>query len=210
MLVYLIVFLKAPPHVYLPVLAWPLALALVLPAQRGNGRVGAIALGVAALVAAGAAVHAVAFQRDESAEGRAREQAYVGEAGALAGSPERLYVLWSTFPYHVADPLAPPGALPPARFLALGWPQRTPITARVLAARGHVDLIAALADPRTRLVAPAQAAAWVEQYAQRHHSLSLQLVPEATVAGLAVLRPRRPSAGAAADRVLRSEPPVPE
>ena len=44
---------------------------------------GQVALGVAALVAAGAAAHAVAFQRDESAEGRAREQAYVGEAGAL-------------------------------------------------------------------------------------------------------------------------------
>ena len=44
----------------------------------------------------------------------------------------------------------------------------------MLAARGHVDLIAALADPRTRLVAPVQAAAWVEQYAERHHGLALQ------------------------------------
>jgi hypothetical protein len=211
-LVYLAAFRKAPPHVYLPVLASPLALALVLPRQRWAGGALRAALAVALAVAGAAAAWSLAFQRAESEEGRAREEAYRAGLDPLRAPPERFYVLWSTFPYHVVSPLAsldPRGA---ARFLALGWPQRTPAARRMLAARGYDDVLAALGDARTRLVAPVEAGGWIEQYARRHRGRDLRLVPEGTIAGMAVFRCAGGAfaGGPAAERVLRSAPAVSE
>jgi hypothetical protein len=208
-LVHLIVFRKAPPHVYLPVLAWPLALATVLPASSMASRTGRVAQGAAAVAAAVASVWALAFQRAESAEGRTRERSWVQAVEPLRAAPDRTYVLWSTFPYHVGDPLRAPAALPAARFVALGWPARTPAARATLAALGHADVVSALGDPRARLLAPPETAVWVEQYARRHRGRDLVLVPEGAVPGLAVFR-AAPAAGEAAERVLRSEPAVPE
>jgi hypothetical protein len=209
-LAYLIVFRKAPPHVYLPVLAFPLALALVLPAARPSAVPARMALWLAIVLAGAGGVRALALQRAESVEGQAREVTYARGLEPLRDAQERLVVMWSTFPYHVAGPFSAPGTVLPAHFVALGWPQGTPAAALTLARFGHSDLIAALGDARTRLVAPAEAGAWVEQYAQRHRGLALQLVPEATVPGLTVFRGVVSAAGEAADRVLRSQPAAPE
>jgi hypothetical protein len=209
-LAWLILALKAPPHVYLPVLAWPLALVLVLPHEQWGGRAGRLALALSALLAAAASARALAFQWTESVEGRAREASYRHALEALPRPRSRLFVLWSTFPYHVWSPLAPPASVTPPRFVALGWPQRMPTSVRALADLGHGDLMDALGDPDTRLVAPAEVAPWVEQYALRHREVALRLVPEASVPGFVVFHGARAAAGEAPDRVLRSGPAVPE
>jgi hypothetical protein len=205
-LAYVIVLLKAPPHVYLPILAWPLALALVLSRAPCSGRAVRVGLGLAMALAGAGAARAVLLQRAESVEGAVREQEYARGLDAMRGAPERFYVLWSTFPHHVANPLAGEGTLPHQRFVALGWPQRTPAAARTLSGFGYRDLVAALSDPRARLVAPPEAAPWVEQYARRHRAVELHLEPEATVPGFSVFRGAAPAAGPAAERVLRSPP----
>jgi hypothetical protein len=209
-LLYLAVFRKAPPHVFLPALAWPLAVPLVVEGGRFASRAGRVALLVAGGLAAAAAVRAVVFQRAESVEASARDDAFRRALEPLRAAPERLYVLWGTFPYGVIRPLATPGSEPGLRFFALGWPQRTPTAQRALAATGLPDLVRALGDPRVRLLAPPEAAPWVEQYARQHRGLSLVLLQEASVPGFGVFRGRLAPSGAAGDRVLRSDPAAPE
>jgi hypothetical protein len=207
-LCWLAVFRKAPPHVYLPAMAWPLALAVVLPAGRPSSRAGRAAYAFAAVLAAVAAVRALAFQRAETVEGVARERAYVAALQPLRAAPDRVFVLWSTFPYQVAGPLRS-GPWPFDRFLALGWPQRTPASARTLRALGYAGWWEALADPRVRLVAPVDAARWIEAYAARHRGLALTLAQEGSVPGFGVFRASI-APEAAVERVLRSAPAVPE
>jgi hypothetical protein len=210
-LAWLAVFRKTPPHLYLPALAWPLALAAALPVEPpARGRAAAHVVFVfTAVLAAVAGLRALAFQVQESREGRAREAAYDSALAPLREPPDRVPVLWATFPYHVADPLRPAPAWPAARFVALGWPQRTPAAEAALRAGGHADLWQALLDPRVRLVAPVEAARWIEQYAARHRGLSLRLVQEASVPGFGVFRAAG-APGPPTERVLRSGAAVPE
>lgn len=209
-LVYLAVFRKAPPHVYLPTLAWPLAVSLVLEGGRFAGRAGRGLLAVAGALGVAASVWALVFQRAESVERSAQDGAYRRALEPLRAAPERHYVLWGTFPYGVIGPLAAPGSEPGFRFFALGWPQRTPTAQRALAAAGLPDLVRALGDPRVRLLAPPEAAPWIEQYARQHRDFSLVLVQEGSVPRFGVFRGRLGPSGVAGDRVLRSEPSGPE
>ena len=209
-LVLLIAFRKAPPHVYLPVLAWPLAVSLVLPAAMAPGRRMRAALAVSGVLAGIGLVRSVTFQRQEAVEGRIHEGEYGRALQHLSVPPGRLYILWATFPYHVGSPMAVPGAWPGVPFVALGWPYRTPAARSNLLARGYGDVMEALRDPRVRLVAPPDAAGWIEQYARRHGSGELRLVQESSLPGFGVFRPAAPAAGAPADRVLRSSPAGPE
>jgi hypothetical protein len=206
-LLYLAVFRKAPPHVFLPTLAWPLAVSLVLEGGRFAGRA---VLSAAALLAAVTSVWALAFQRAESLAASAQDAAHRRALEPLRSAPDRYYILWGTFPYGVIRPLSVPGSEPGFRFFALGWPQRTPTAQRALVAAGRPDLVRALGDPAVRLLAPPEAAPWVEQYARRHRGLSLVLVQEGSVPGFGVFRGRMAPPGDAADRVLRSEPAGPE
>jgi hypothetical protein len=209
-LLYLALFRKAPPHVFLPTLAWPLAVSLVLEGGRFAGRAGRVVLAVAGALAAAAFAWALVFQRAESVERSVQDDAYLRALEPLRAAPERHYVLWGTFPYGVIRPLAAPGSEPGFRFFALGWPQRTPTAQRALAAAGLPDLVRALGDPRVRLLVPPEAAPWVEQYARQHRGLSLVLVQETSVPGFGVFRGRVAPSGVAGDRVLRSEPAGPE
>lgn len=148
--------------------------------------------------------------RAESVERSAQDGAYRRALEPLRAAPERHYVLWGTFPYGVIGPLAAPGSEPGFRFFALGWPQRTPTAQRALAAAGLPDLVRALGDPRVRLLAPPEAAPWIEQYARQHRDFSLVLVQEGSVPRFGVFRGRLGPSGVAGDRVLRSEPSGPE
>jgi len=169
-----------------------------------------VALLVAAALAAAAAAWALVLQRAERVEASVRDDAFRRALEPLRAAPERHYVLWGTFPYGVIRPLSAPASQPGFRFFALGWPQRTPTAQRALAAAGLPDLVRALGDPRVRLLAPPEAAPWVEEYARQHRGLSLVMVQEASVPGFGVFRGTLAPSGAAGDRVLRSDPAGPE
>ncbi len=172
-------FRKSAPQVYLPLFAFPLCVALgwdgTSDAARASRARDAVALGLALTGLAISIAHQHREGRNE------REQARVLRAryAPVLQSPERLVVAWfNAFPFEVVRPLERPTGLRSLRLFSLGWSQRTPPAHDVLAAFGSSDLVEALADPRTVLLAPPLAPPLLARFAEEHRGLRLRFTPE--------------------------------
>jgi hypothetical protein len=131
-----------------------------------------------ALAVGGMAVQVV-YQRHEGLVERVQARALWARYAPLAVAPQQLVVAWfNAFPFEVVRPLEPPTRLRSLRLYSLGWSQRTPPALEVLTSFGSTDLVDALADPRTVLLAPSGAPPLLALFAEEHRGLRLRFSPE--------------------------------
>jgi hypothetical protein len=174
-LVLLAIFMKAPPHVYLSLLGWPIALGVLLAGAEGSAasrRWNARSLLVLAGVAAAAGVvRSVVLEREEAKDGQERRRALERSLRELGPRAEQLVVAWvSAFPYKAIPPLGDPDLLHGLRLYSMGWPARTPVALETLAALGTPDPIDGLVRrPDAVLIAPAEVTPWLERYVEQHY-----------------------------------------
>lgn len=172
-------FRKSAPQVYLPLFAFPLCVALGWDAAPDAARTSRAKDALAtALALIGLAISVVHQQREGRNE---REQARVLRARyePILQSPGQLVVAWfNAFPFEVVRPLESPARLRALRLFSLGWSQRTPVAQDLLASFGSSDLVDALADPRTVLLAPPSAPPLLALFAEEHRALRLRFAPE--------------------------------
>ena len=197
-------FRKSAPQVYLPLFGFVLCAALVSGAgaasSRATGSRRAVQWLLAALALAGVAVSA-AHQHREGRTERERSRALWSRFEPITRSPQQLVVAWfNAFPFEVVRPLEPATRLRSLRLFSLGWSQRTPVATDLLVSFGSSDLIEALADPRTVLLAPAAAPPMLALFAEEHRALRLRFTPEqsepfATFRGRIAARPADAQAG---------------
>lgn len=165
---------EPPPRVFLPILAFPLLICIFTaqfsrrwfaqgaPRLRLWFKWGAGELSQArgftgqpyrwlvncavVLLVVGTAIHT--YTQYRRGRERLKEQRYYREilaAMKTESDRERLFVCWSScFPYESLAPLGRQAELNGVRFLALGWPQRTPFSERMKAHFGITDLAKSL------------------------------------------------------------------
>ena len=173
-------FRKAAPQVYLPLFAFPICVALAASGAPAPGRARWREGLAIALALAGLAISAAHQHREGSVE-RVRARVLRDRYAPVAGTPQQLVVAWfNAFPFEVVRPLEPPTHLRSLRLFSLGWSQRTPLARDLLASFGSSDLIDALADPRTVLLAPPVAPPLLARFAEEHRALRLRFSPEQT------------------------------
>jgi hypothetical protein len=171
-------FRKSAPQVYLPLFAFPLCFALAGNAGAAGARRREALL--IALAAGGVAL-SIAHQHREGRNERRQAGILLDRYAPLIGAPQQLVVAWfNAFPFEVVRPLEPPSRLRSLRLLSLGWSQRTPLAQDLLASFGSADLVDALADPRTVLLAPSAAPPLLALFAEEHRALRLRFTPERT------------------------------
>jgi hypothetical protein len=172
-------FRKSAPQVYLPLFAFPLCVALAWHGSRDAARASrARDAAVTGLALVGLAV-SIAHQHREGRNEREQARVLWARYAPILQSQERLVVAWfNAFPFEVVRPLEAPTRLRALRLFSLGWSQRTPPAQDVLASFGWRDLVDALADPRTVLLAPPSAPPLLALFAEEHRALRLRFTPE--------------------------------
>jgi hypothetical protein len=185
-LLWLVLFRKTPPQVFLPILSFPGAVAVCLAGRPLPARTGTL---LAAVLALAGVAGSVTSARSVSARAAAYRQTSLRSLFALE-SPPRLIVSWATdFPLDAIAPLDPPSTIGGLRLFSTGWPQRTPVAKRMLSSFGAGDVLEALAwRPQVALVAPRWVLPHLAQYARRHRGWELRFVAEPTTSGLGLFR----------------------
>jgi hypothetical protein len=195
LIVFLAVFLKAPDHVVMPLVAFAAAVGLVHPgepARRSSATPGRLAL---ALAIAAAALSLNLRHRD-SVEAQSLSEELHESLARLDPRPDRLYAAWAGhFPYKGILPLESPSRLGPLRLYSLGWLQRSPIADRILGAFGISDLFAAWCErDDVFLIAERRAPYPLEVYGHERYGLEVRFeeqlrTPAFPVFGCEVTRP---------------------
>ena len=171
LIVYLILFSKTPPsRVYVPVLAFPLAVAACLahgasflPPERfrtwirvlfsqpaGWRRALRIPLtkyaAVVVLLLLGAAVFKGTYHQYRRSRERNKASTQLYDLLAqIKPADDRLFVCWAaTFPYEALRPFETLESMAGLRLLVLGWPQNTPLHQRMKDHFGIGDLAEAI------------------------------------------------------------------
>jgi hypothetical protein len=199
---YLILFSKTPPsRVYVPTLAFPLAVAACLAHRHGmfprprlrtwlqlvfSRRDGwrrsfavpltkYVAAGVLALMCYGV-TKGVYHQYRRSRERLKTSKQLYDVLGSLEGGDDKLYVCWAaTFPYEALRAFDSFSAIKDVHLLALGWPQKTPLHQR-MKDHFHIDDLAEALYQRSDLylIAHSYYLGLYEEYAREHFGVGLR------------------------------------
>jgi hypothetical protein len=196
-----ITFLRKPPppRVYLPMLAFPAALALTLgPALRGSAARSAalwwrwkisipqfafqkklsittrrVIPAACVVLAAFGAMSSLSRQLDRRARVYERSQKLHQELAALASQPDKLFVGWATsIPFEVLNPLDSLQSLSHLHMLQFGWTQQCAFHADMKARFGITDLPRDLLDrPDIVLICDQACLRLMVDYIRQHHGI---------------------------------------
>jgi hypothetical protein len=160
----------APAHVVHPVLAAPCGVVLLLRPRDAGTRGARARAWLVGLLVAGALVISVGRAVRVGREAAARNRELRSSLAAVDPSLRHLHVAWGTaFPYEAVLPLEDAAYLSSLRLYSIGWPQRSPVSDRMLKSFAIDDLVLALfCRPDVSLIARPAQPLLLEAYAQEH------------------------------------------
>ena len=192
------VYMRAPEHVGLPVVAFA-PTALLVASGSGPWRRRGGAWWLSAVVALAAVVMATRQSWQDCVSGRQENAELRASLALLPPGPQRLYVDWAgTFRYEAVLPLEDTAYLSGLRLYSLGWPQRSPIADRMLQAFAIDDLFRSLYErPEVGVLMWAFWRDSLEAYAREHYGTAVRLrevlrTPAFTVFRLERVEPASP------------------